>query len=35
MIGVSSVTVCPQKVTIKKGEWYYGITVTVCPEYAT
>ena len=35
MIGVSSVTVCPQQITIKKGEWYYGITVTVCPEYAT
>ena len=35
MIGVSSVTVCPQQITIKKGEWYYDITVTVCPEYAT
>ena len=35
MIYVNSVTTYPSSITIKKGHWYYGASVQVCPENAT
>ena len=31
MICVSSVTVYPKSVTIKKGNWYYAVSAEICP----
>lgn len=34
MTCVNSVTVSPSRITIKAGEWYYGVEATVCPSNA-
>ena len=34
MICVSSVTVYPKSVTLKKGNWYYSVSAEVCPANA-
>lgn len=35
MILINSITICPENITITKGNWYYGACATICPTNAT